>query len=178
QGVTLVGYGTPTFEDALDAAQKIYGLFDHNIQVTALKSWVLTSSSTTQGRGIEALNQYLTSKWDAPEMVSLPILPSIDPCGILESLVKEHFVYGEENMVQYYRVHRDSKGKQRFKTMSPHVFQMGDIVKIQVLFIVVPLKEGKNKMIVVLQSNALLSTIFSQVRESTYHQKVTVVLPW
>ncbi|KAF8226556.1 hypothetical protein L208DRAFT_1406878, partial [Tricholoma matsutake] len=59
QGVTLVGYGTPTFEDALDATQEIYGFFDRNVQEGSLEN----------------------------------------PRGILESLAKPNFVYGEDNEV-------------------------------------------------------------------------------
>ncbi|KAF8233120.1 hypothetical protein L208DRAFT_1268484, partial [Tricholoma matsutake] len=176
--VTLVGYGTPTFEDALDTAQEIYGLFDCNVQDASLESWVLTSSSNKQCKGIEASNQYLTSKWDAPEMVSLPIPPSIDPRRIMESLAKEHFVYGEENEVHTYIQRHPSPNMlsqfyQRVEAVSPHVFRIGDIVEIQVSFIVILLKEGKNKMIVGLQSIALLNTIFSQVRESAYKLKMS-----
>ncbi|KAF8235435.1 hypothetical protein L208DRAFT_1256878, partial [Tricholoma matsutake] len=176
--VMLVGYGTPTFEDALDTAQEIYGLFDCNVQDASLESWALTSSSNEQCKGIKASNRYLTSKWDAPAMVSLLILPSIDPCGILESLAKEFFVYGEENEVHTYIQRHPSPNMltqfyQRVEAASLHVFQIGDIVEIQVSFIIVPLKEGKNKMIVVLQSIALLNTIFSQVRESAYKLKMS-----
>ncbi|KAF8815676.1 hypothetical protein BYT27DRAFT_7079376 [Phlegmacium glaucopus] len=42
----------------------------------------------------------------------------------------------------------------------------GDIVEIQVSFIVVPLKDNKFKMIVVLRSITLLDPYFSQVRIS------------
>ncbi|KAF8238543.1 hypothetical protein L208DRAFT_1387541, partial [Tricholoma matsutake] len=97
QGVTLVGHGTPTFEDALDAAQEIYGFFDRNVQEGSLESWALASTSKEQCKGIKASNRYLTSKQDTPEMVSLPIPLSIDPHRILESLAKPNFVYGEDN---------------------------------------------------------------------------------
>ncbi|KAF8805795.1 hypothetical protein BYT27DRAFT_7103684, partial [Phlegmacium glaucopus] len=46
------------------------------------------------------------------------------------------------------------------------IFQIGDIVEIQVSFIVVPLKDNKFKMIVVLRSITLLDLYFSQVRIS------------
>ncbi|KAF8801725.1 hypothetical protein BYT27DRAFT_7114467, partial [Phlegmacium glaucopus] len=50
------------------------------------------------------------------------------------------------------------------ETVNPQIFRIGDIVEAQVSFIVVPLKDNKHKMIVVLRSIALLDTRFSKVR--------------
>ena len=52
----------------------------------------------------------------------------------------------------------------RVETVGPQIFRIGDIVEIQVSFIVVPLKHDKHKMIVVLRSIALLDPYFSQVK--------------
>ncbi|KAF8811793.1 hypothetical protein BYT27DRAFT_7017840, partial [Phlegmacium glaucopus] len=156
QGVTLIGSGTPTFEEAINAAQEIYGIFDRNVQDTSLKSWSLSSSPITQGRALDASNRYLTSKRDAPAMVSIPIPATIDPRGILKKLTKEGFLYSEENKVQYYQVHKSDEGTNRFEPVGPEIFRIGDIVEIQVSFIAVPLKDNKHKMIVVLRSIALL----------------------
>ncbi|KAF8220676.1 hypothetical protein L208DRAFT_1332501 [Tricholoma matsutake] len=46
----------------------------------------------------------------------------------------------------------------------PHIFQIGDIVEIKVSLIVMPLKDNKHKMILMLRSIALLNSHFSQVR--------------
>ncbi|KAF8809428.1 hypothetical protein BYT27DRAFT_7094373, partial [Phlegmacium glaucopus] len=158
QGITLIGSGTPTFEEAIDAAQEIYSIFDRNVQDTSLESWSLPSSPITQGRALDASNRYLTSKQDTPAMASIPIPTMIDPQGILKKLTKEGFLYSKENEVQYYQVHKSDKGTNRN-------IRIGDIVKIQVSFIAVPLKDNKHKMIVVLRSITLLDQYFSQVRE-------------
>lgn len=47
---------------------------------------------------------------------------------------------------------------------TPNIFQIGDIVKIQVSFIIVPLKDDKHKMMVMLRSIAFLDPHFGQVR--------------
>lgn len=113
QGVTLIGCETPTFDEAIDAAQEIYGMFDRNVQDTLLEPWSLPSSPVTQGRALDASNRYLTSKRDAPGAISVPIPATIDPRGILESLTKGGFLYSEENEVQYYQVHKSSEGVNR-----------------------------------------------------------------
>lgn len=48
--------------------------------------------------------------------------------------------------------------------VNPQIFRVRDIVEAQVSFIAVPLKDNKYKMIVMLQSIALLDASFSQVR--------------
>lgn len=54
--------------------------------------------------------------------------------------------------------------KYRFKETGPHTFQEGDIVELQVSFIVVPLREQKSRMNVILRSITLLEGKFTQVR--------------
>ncbi|KAF8225745.1 hypothetical protein L208DRAFT_1076517, partial [Tricholoma matsutake] len=157
QGVTLLGCGTPTFENVLDAAHEIYGIFDHGLEDAALESWILATVPTTQSKALEASNRYLTAKRDAPGMDPIPIPASIDPHGILDKLAKEGFVYGEENKVQYYQVNTSAEGTKRVEAVGPHIFRIRDIVEIQVSFIVVPLKDKKHKMIVMLRSIALLN---------------------
>ena len=51
----------------------------------------------------------------------------------------------------------------RFKETGPQTFQEGDIVELQVSFIVVPLREQKSRMNVVLRSITLLEGKYTQV---------------
>jgi hypothetical protein len=57
-----------------------------------------------------------------------------------------------------------TNGMPSIEPAAPHVFRIGDIVEIQVSFMIIPLKDNKHKMIVVLRSIALLDPHFSQVR--------------
>ena len=50
--------------------------------------------------------------------------------------------------------------------MRPHVFQTGDIVKLQLSFIVIPLHDQNSRMSIVLCSINLLEGKFTQVRKS------------
>lgn len=109
QGISLIGLETPTFENALSGAIEIYGMFDQSIQEASLERWAPSPALAAQGRGLSALNRYLTSIRDAPNMEPQPIPPAVDPQGILEKLTKKGFVYGEENEVHYYQVYKDKK---------------------------------------------------------------------
>lgn len=56
--------------------------------------------------------------------------------------------------------------KSRFHCTTPQTFQEGDIVEIQVSFIVIPLRDQKCRMSVVLRSINLLDGRFTQVSMS------------
>ena len=56
QSISLVGYGTTTFENVITSAQEIYGLFDRNIQDASLEPWALTATCTAQGSMLKASN--------------------------------------------------------------------------------------------------------------------------
>ena len=117
QGITLVGYGTTTFNKAILSAQEIYGMFERNVPEASLESWAPTASTTQSSAfKFEASNRYFTSKRDAPDMESIPISPLIDPRGILESLKNDEFLHGEENQVYYYQVcENDLRGSKRYE---------------------------------------------------------------
>ena len=113
QGISLVGYGTTTFENAITSTQEIYGLFDHNVQDMSLEPWALMATCTAQGSMLEASNQYLTATCNAPNMQPIPISPLVDPHGILEKFTKDGFgfLHSEENEVHYYQIHKMDTGK-------------------------------------------------------------------
>ena len=56
QGISLVRYGTTTFENTITSAQEIYGLFDRNIQDASLEPWALMATCTAQGSMLKASN--------------------------------------------------------------------------------------------------------------------------
>lgn len=59
------------------------------------------------------------------------------------------------------------KNLNSFKETGPHIFQEGDIVELQISFIVVPLRDQQSRMNIVLRSINLLEGKFTQVSEST-----------
>ncbi|KAF8234242.1 hypothetical protein L208DRAFT_1263024, partial [Tricholoma matsutake] len=170
--VTLLGCGTPTFEDALDAAHEIYGIFDHSIEDMTLESWTLATVPTTHGKALKASNRYLTAKCDAPGMDPIPIPALIDPCGILDKLTKEGY-----KSLTMLRVLNNIQ-MPRVEAVGLHIFQIRDIVKIQVSFIVVPLKVKKHKIIVMLRPIVLLNLHYSQVRTQLMNKAKILTETW
>jgi hypothetical protein len=109
----LTGLGTPTFEQAVDAAQEIYGLFDRSFEDGTLESWTTSTTQSRAGRSLDASNRYVTSKKDAPCMIHIPFSPTIDPRGFLEQMLKGNYVHGDDNTVEYYQVCKNQDGTRR-----------------------------------------------------------------
>lgn len=63
------------------------------------------------------------------------------------------------------RVHRITDVESSFLPTGPQTFQDGDIVEIQMSFIVIPLRDQKSRVSVVLRSISLLDGQFTQVSE-------------
>ncbi|KAF8882598.1 hypothetical protein BD779DRAFT_1444737, partial [Infundibulicybe gibba] len=160
QSLMLTGIGSPTFELAVKAADEIYDIFHREFPEGRLERW----QSEWHGAfaGLAMSNRYFTPKRDTPDMIHIPFGTTIDPRGILENMRKEGYVHGEENEVMYYN-QQTNQGHTKFIKANPQIFRVGDIVEVQVSFIVVPLKKEKYKMAITLQAVAMLDGSFSQV---------------
>ena len=55
----------------------------------------------------------------------------------------------------------------RFEPAEPKVFRVGDIMELQVTFVVTPMKEGMHTMRAILRSIALIEGKFSEVSTTT-----------
>ncbi|KAF8872048.1 hypothetical protein BD779DRAFT_1453279 [Infundibulicybe gibba] len=166
QSVSLTGLGSPMFDAAVEATHQIYDMFQRQFQEGALEVWhtdVWQTPSHQSHLSLPMSNHYLTPRRDAPRMEHIPFETEEDPHGYLESMFKEGYVHGEENIVGYYTKSKE-EGKKIFVKAGPQSFRQGDIVEVQVSFVVVPLKKQKYKMLGILHAIALLDTSFSQVR--------------
>ncbi|KAF8890904.1 hypothetical protein BD779DRAFT_1671044 [Infundibulicybe gibba] len=94
-------------------------------------------------------------------MAHIPFGASIDPHGYLESMVKHGYVHGEDNVVEYYT--QDVGGGNSFSKAKPQVFRVGDLVDVQVSFVVVELRQQMFKMVPVLHTIALVDGNFTQM---------------
>jgi hypothetical protein len=60
---------------------------------------------------IDMGTRYFTSRRDDPVGPSAPIDGSVDPKGILASIVDEKYFYGPDNVVLYYLAHTKTPDK-------------------------------------------------------------------
>lgn len=106
----MTGLGSPTFEVAATLSHDIYDLFQREFQEGTLEQW--TPPMYEGYASLSMSNRYLTPKRDAPNMVHIPFSSLVDPRGHLESMIKEGYVHGEDNEVEYYTQQLD-KGIER-----------------------------------------------------------------
>ncbi|KAF8240169.1 hypothetical protein L208DRAFT_1234889, partial [Tricholoma matsutake] len=161
QSVTVSELDTPFFNNAVSAVNKIYGMFNHAFTQGALGPWNLTE---TDGPSIEASNQYFTPSRPGLHLESVPFQENVDPSGVLAKMLAlsgARCVHTNDNEVEYCRGFRELDGKYRFEVCRLQSFRKGDIVELQLSFVVIALKEdpqkGKRcKLLVVLRSMALV----------------------
>ncbi|KAF8224262.1 hypothetical protein L208DRAFT_1312446, partial [Tricholoma matsutake] len=146
QSVTVSGLDTPFFDNVVVAVSEIYGVFDRAFTQGALGSWVLMES---HGPSLEVSNCYFMPAKPGLCLESVPFQENVDPSGLLAKMLTSsgaQCTHTEDNEVEYC---------QGFKACRPQSFRQGDIVELQLSFVIVPLKEdpkkGKQyKMLVVL----------------------------
>ena len=63
----------------------------------------------------------------------------------------------------------------RFDKALPAVFQLGDIVEVQVSFVALPQRDNKAKLSLILRGISLLEKEFTQVRQTHYPEVVLTI---
>ncbi|KAF8873465.1 hypothetical protein BD779DRAFT_1679176 [Infundibulicybe gibba] len=156
QTVAVTGLGSTKFEDATEAGHAIFEIFQREFQEGKVEQWVTERSNGHSCMFIS--NRYMTPRRDAPDMNHIPFGADVDPNGHLESMIKEGFLKA-----------------------GPQSFRVGDLVDVQLSFVIVPLKEQRYKMVTVLHSIALVNGSFSQEarkkRAATSNLLSTVTAP-
>ncbi|KAF8237739.1 hypothetical protein L208DRAFT_1245591, partial [Tricholoma matsutake] len=153
RSITVSGLDTLFFNNTVLAMNEIYGVFNHAFMQGALGPW---NPTETDGPLIEASNWYFTLSRPGLHLESVPFQENIDPTSVLAKMLALSgacCVHTKYNEVEYFLC--------RFEVCQPQSFRKEDIVELQLSFVIVALKEdpqkgGKCKLLVVLQSMALL----------------------
>ena len=111
QGITITGFGTPSFQQSIEGVQLIYELFQCHCPGGKLENW---KPGTHRGfPTLDLSNRYFTPTRDAPNMENVPFDKLVDPFGILEGMIESGYTHGEENTVRYFTREIDEKGNER-----------------------------------------------------------------
>ncbi|KAF5366486.1 hypothetical protein D9615_005098 [Tricholomella constricta] len=167
QSIKLAGLGTTAFSAALCSIGEIYGYFDRHFPQGALECWTATASDGVGNDVLEASNRYMSPKNESQDD-EVPFGNLVDPKRVLEKMAQEsRHIHTDDNEVMYFRRRTTEDGKTTHEKVGPQMFRIGDIIEIQVSFVVVPLKGDRYKMITVLRSIALINGAFSQKAPGT-----------
>ncbi|KAF8802300.1 hypothetical protein BYT27DRAFT_7261397 [Phlegmacium glaucopus] len=131
------------------------------LSATSLKRMRL-SPTLKATEPLDTSNRYFTPKDGKSDIEDLPLGDEVDPHGFLVKAAGGAYVHTGDNKVCYYKKVVSKGGEPLFYLTTPQTFQEGDIVEIQVSFIVIPLRDQKSRMSVVLQTISLLDGQFTQ----------------
>ncbi|KAA1479959.1 hypothetical protein DENSPDRAFT_789730, partial [Dentipellis sp. KUC8613] len=135
QSVTVTGLGYPAFERAIQGIRNIHTLF--STRHRDLQLW--HPESRLQHPSLTFRTRYVTSRKIADPSMQIPFPSSIDPKGILASTFQGRGIRLEDNDVQFFSAKRvERRGQHSFQAIRPNVFQVGQVVHLQVAFSVVP----------------------------------------
>jgi hypothetical protein len=134
---------------------------------------------------LNASNRYFTPRKDIQTAKELAFHRDVDPHGNLARLLGTAHAHIDDNVVSYYeRVGHDNPKYRsvasqkstfeltiethRYVNVKPGSVCVGDIVELQVSFIMVPLRDNKFKATMVLRSILVLDHTFTQVTNTLF----------
>ncbi|KAF8238349.1 hypothetical protein L208DRAFT_1375259 [Tricholoma matsutake] len=112
QGVTLVGLGMATFNNAFDMIDKIYGIFGRALPEGSLGPWDCIACS--KDPSLHVSNRLLTPKKDALNMKAIEPENGVNLHGVLRAIInKGEYLYCDNNEVKYFKCKTDENGKKK-----------------------------------------------------------------
>ncbi|KAG6893935.1 hypothetical protein C0995_015577 [Termitomyces sp. Mi166 len=140
----------------------MWDLFDRAFKVDELERWTEDISDDNR-KILSTANRMFTPLRDTDRRdVHVPFDRDIDPDGGLERIARNGFKRTADNIVEYAQEKTLIDGSKKYKKVKPQTFRIGDLVAVQLSFIVAPLRGGRYKMVVVLRSITLLDDTFTQ----------------
>ncbi len=111
QSLRLVGLGTTTFEESVNAAMQMFNVFSRQFPDKRVVIWEPPASSWTSNLGISMSNRYFTRTKEAGHMSKIPFPANVDPNNVLKAMLDNEIIHTEKNEVKYYTRHTDLGNK-------------------------------------------------------------------
>ncbi|KAJ2924206.1 hypothetical protein H1R20_g12887, partial [Candolleomyces eurysporus] len=154
QNVKLTGFGN---DDMLQCIKKIEGVYlkmSNHFKEGTLEPW---QPSIFDGNvALEANTRLFTLASHSTAGDVVDFAPHVDPDGRLRELMETEYVHTSDNRVDYMEQIISPGGATFYKAVDPVAFKHGDIVEATVAFAVIPMKNNRAKMHVLLRALALL----------------------
>ncbi|KDR66261.1 hypothetical protein GALMADRAFT_19944, partial [Galerina marginata CBS 339.88] len=155
QGVTITALGDSVFDTVGATVAEVHTLFGRIVGDERLQDCSIYATFEEHA-AVEMSNRYFTPRREAGSATGRLLGEDIDPLGILTKAAGTEYIHTEDNEVYYYERRGKNESDQRFASVLPVIFQVGDIVEVQVSFALLPLREGKLKTCMILRSISLL----------------------
>ncbi|KAI5891525.1 uncharacterized protein SCHCODRAFT_02506106 [Schizophyllum commune H4-8] len=168
QGLTIAGFDTDAFTDAVRDVESIRQLFERSVGGSVQKS---DQIGTDLGPALCASMRYFSHRKDVEGKDIIPFSKDIDPYNHLQALTSDTFVHSRQNVVQYFEYDTDANtGTGRYTSCSPTAIKIGDLVTCKLSFVLVPMpRSGKHawKMLNVLKAVALMDSSLTREAGTT-----------
>lgn len=102
QGVTLTGFGSASFNRAIDSIFLIHTLFGRALRDGMLEKWQPPRFGSHVA--FDSSNRYFSSRRLNSSAVPVSFPELVDPKGILAALAGDDLIHCEENQVYYYEI--------------------------------------------------------------------------
>jgi hypothetical protein len=103
QSIQITGLDTQTFAIATENILKLHNLIARSFPEGKLQTWQ-PSTFLDDSTAIDIGNRYFTDQRDAADATPIQIAHSVDPQGILTTLMGQDFIHSTENEVQYFEL--------------------------------------------------------------------------
>ncbi|KAH6891699.1 hypothetical protein BKA70DRAFT_1441112 [Coprinopsis sp. MPI-PUGE-AT-0042] len=156
QNIKITGFGEAQFTKALTELEAVHLKMSNCFPDGRMEDF--QPSMFGNHFAIEANTRYFNHRNTVSADVQLvDFLDGVDPEGTLSRLMGEDYVHTQDNQVDYFQVHVDADGNERYIRVSPSIFRIGDIVEAALAFVCVPLKNGRTKAVITLKALVMLS---------------------
>ncbi|KAF9494534.1 hypothetical protein BDN71DRAFT_1507518 [Pleurotus eryngii] len=165
QTVTLMGLGSTHFQQIVNNCRCSYSMFSWYTPNAKLLPAPEFIGKYSEGRDnaehvtITASNRFFTPVQQSAGLEVVDVNGELDPQGILAKVDTTKFLHTEDNAVGYYVLSTSGGGSKSLPT-TPIVFQIGDIVEVQVSMTCIPNK-GNFTVKMLLRSIMLLNGKFT-----------------
>ncbi|KAF9031149.1 hypothetical protein BJ165DRAFT_1535480 [Panaeolus papilionaceus] len=150
QSVGLTALKTGVFDEVFNAIAEVHNLF--RLQVGKGMEQRSTFATFEDNPALDVCNRYLTHRRNAQYDEREELSETIDPHGFLLAAAGNDYLYTSENVVQYHQLQGGKSGSPaRVETCRPTVFQVGDVVEVQVSFVALPMRGNRFKISLVLR---------------------------
>ncbi|KAK0433745.1 uncharacterized protein EV420DRAFT_1283049, partial [Desarmillaria tabescens] len=170
QSVQLVGLGSESFDDAMDAIRSMQVMGEREFRDGELEHWKPMSMKGLDA--IELSNRYFRPRNTTNNEEGVPFPNDVDPVGILAKMAQRKWIHTEDNEVRYYRGVMDERGKKRqarYVSAKPQIFRVGDIVEAQCSVMFLRTNEGMARMKMILRALALINSDNSTVSNGIHN---------
>ncbi|PPQ74297.1 hypothetical protein CVT24_001333 [Panaeolus cyanescens] len=166
QAVTIAIVDDTVCDRVLEQIGRVQNIFKRQYGDNLIDScgFATTVTGPVSYNTFDISNRLFKKKSDANGEPQRMLGSSVDPDGTIQTAGNASgLVHTADNEVFYFERKKDAvKGQYKFVTAEPTIFQIGDIVEVQLSFVALPLHQRKRRLSLLLRSIGLMDAKYSK----------------